>query len=61
MCDFHHATILSSTFQGSPLGTPDTMTPNLCIKREQTCENTLQIMSLAAHVSETNKASGTMS
>ena len=61
MCDFHHATILSSSFQGSSLGTPGTMTPNLCIKCEQKCENTLQIMSLAAHASETNKASGTMS
>ena len=39
----------------SPLGTPGTMTPHFYLKHEQKCENALQIMSLAAYASETNK------
>ena len=31
------------------------MTPYLCIRYEQKCENALRIMSLAAYVSETNE------
>ena len=31
------------------------MAPHLCIKKEQKCENALQILSLAAYASESNK------
>ena len=50
MCDFNQATVR----QRSLLETPGTMTPSLCIKYKQKCENALQIMSLAARASEIN-------